>query len=640
MGFQISCLGDVKRASYHGGFFGDIVAGVRQVMLPAQWRALNDEVEGAARSGAVSNFRSAAGLTDARHVGYVFQDSDLYKWLEAAAYQLNQTKDADLEAKADSLIDLIAKAQMPDGYLNTYYQLTDTNLRWTNLKDNHELYCLGHLIEAATAYYQATGKAMLLDVARRFADHVDAVFGREEGKLRGYPGHEEIELALCKLYDVTGESRYLRLAQYFIDERGAKPNYFIEEQRKLGKTYTGEGPFGLTYAQHHLPPRQQETAEGHAVRALYLLTGMADTALRTDDTDLLDACKKVYRNITEKRMYLTGGVGSSHIAEAFTFDYDLPGDTAYAETCAAIALVFFCRRMLDATLDSDYADTMERALYNGCLSGMSLDTERFFYVNPLSVWPEASYQDARKAHVLPERPKWFGCACCPPNLARLLSSLGYYQYSASGREMRMHLYIQGDAIVSVNGMDVAMNVQTDYPLNGIVRVHMGKGDYDLRLRIPGWCEAFTVTMNGRTVTPEITNGYALIKGPFDGDELILSMPMQPRRVYAHPAVRDAVGKTAVMMGSVVYCLEEKDNGPNLHLVSLPKNAALEVADDPALLSGTRVVRARGLRQPETAGPLYTSNTPPDPAETTLTFIPYHKWANRGANEMTVWIREV
>jgi Putative glycosyl hydrolase of unknown function (DUF1680). len=341
---------------------------------------------------------------------------------------------------------LIAKVQQSDGYLNTYFTIKEPDKKWTNLRDCHELYCAGHLIEAAVAYYEATGKKKLLDVACRFADHIDSVFGSEPHKKKGYPGHEEIELALIKLYRLTKEEKYLNLSKYFIDERGKRPLYFEIEAKERGNTNFFDlwNKLGPKYFQVHLPVREQTTAEGHAVRAVYLYSGMADVALETGDKSLVNACKRLWDNLTKKRMYVTGSIGSMSIGESLTFDYDLPNDTNYSETCASVGLVFFAHRMLQIDPDRQYSDVMERALYNTVISGMSLDGKKFFYVNPLEVWPEACEKNKVKSHVKYTRQPWFGCACCPPNIARLLTSLGKYIYSKKAKEVFVHLYVDSE----------------------------------------------------------------------------------------------------------------------------------------------------------------------------------------------------
>lgn len=635
---HIASVPALSRTDVSGGFFGDIVRRVREEMLPFQWKALNDEV-GGAKSHCIENFRIAAGQSQGEFYGYVFQDSDVAKWLEAVAYQLSARPDAALEKLADDVIELIGAAQQPDGYLDTYFICTGLENRWTNLRDKHELYCAGHMLEAAVAYAQATGKPRFLEIMQKYVACIDATFGPEPEKLHGYPGHEEIELALCRLYELTGDERALRLAKYFIDERGKAPNYFEQEQKKLGQEYFPDGAYGFKYAQHHLPVREQTTMEGHSVRALYLAAGMAHTALLTRDETLLDACRTLFENVSKKRMYVTGGVGSTHVGEAFTFDYDLPNDTVYAETCASIALIFFCRNMLRMELDGRYGDVMERALYNTCLAGMSLDQKTFFYVNPLSVWPEASRCDPNKEHVLPVRPKWFGCACCPPNLARLLSSLGQYCYAATDDAVMVHLYVQSAVELDVGGQNVKLSVETRYPEDGAVRIVAGRGRYALKLRLPGWCREYRLSVNGQPVEARPENGYLTVERDFDGDEIRLDMAMPPRRVYANAHVRADVARVAVMRGPVVYCLEERDNGAELHLLSLPRESALREEFRPDLLEGTAVICAEGRRLIPAEGDALYGEVPPEVQAAPLTFIPYYKWANRGENEMDVWIRE-
>ena len=355
-------------------FFSRLMDTARTKVIPYQWEALNDRIPDAEKSHAVANFKIAAGLEKGEFAGCVFQDSDLAKWIEAAAYSLMWHKDEKLEKELDDIIDVIEKAQMPDGYLDTYYIIGDPEKRWTNLKDNHELYCAGHFLEAAVAYYQATGKRKLLDVLLRLVDHIDARFGPEEGKLKGYPGHEVIEMALVKLYEITGEEKHLKLAQYFIDQRGQSPLYFKEETERNGNGfYWKNSYFQYQYYQAGKPVREQTEAVGHAVRAGYLYSGMAAVARAAQDESLLEACHRMWDSIVNRRMYITGQIGSADYGEAFTFDYDLPNDTAYAETCAGLSLVFFAQRMLQIEQKGEYADVMERALYNGTISGMSLD---------------------------------------------------------------------------------------------------------------------------------------------------------------------------------------------------------------------------------------------------------------------------
>ncbi len=363
----------------------------------------------------------------------VFQDSDLYKWMETVAYSLNLEKDSKWEKIMDEVVELIEDAQEDDGYLNTYFSANHPDKKWTNLKDDHELYCIGHLIEAAVAYYEATGKNRIIKIVNKAIDHISEVIGEGEGKLAGYPGHPEIELALMKLYKITGKEAYVELCRFFIEERGKEnPTHFFDEECKSrGVEPNNE----YSYYQAHLPIREQATAEGHAVRATYLYSGMVDLASILKDEELLEVCRTLWENTVTKRMYVTGGIGSSSFEERFTVDYDLPNDRAYTETCAAIALIMWAHRMVQIEADSKYTDILELALYNGALSGISLDGKSYFYVNPLEVWPHTANCRHDMETVKPTRQPWFGCACCPPNIARLLASLGQYIYSTNKSEL-------------------------------------------------------------------------------------------------------------------------------------------------------------------------------------------------------------
>ncbi|WP_026486269.1 glycoside hydrolase family 127 protein [Caldanaerobius polysaccharolyticus] len=637
----------LKQVKINEGFWWNYVKLIKDVVIPYQWDVLNDRVPGVEPSHAIRNFRIAAGEIQGEFAGMVFQDSDVYKWLEAVSYSLVVYPDPELEKTADEVIDLIARAQQNDGYLDTYFIIKEPDKKWTNLRDCHELYCAGHLIEAAVAYYEATGKRKLLDVACRLADHIDSVFGPEPSKKKGYPGHEEIELALVKLYRVTGEERYLKLSKYFIDERGKKPLYFeIEAQARGNKNfYSMWDELGPSYFQVHLPVREQTSAEGHAVRAVYLCSGMADVAVESGDESLIQACKKLWDNITTKRMYITGGIGSMSIGEAFTFDYDLPNDTAYAETCAAVGLVFFAHRMLQIDPDRRYADIMERALYNSVISGMSLDGKKFFYVNPLEVWPEACEKNKVKAHVKYTRQPWFGCACCPPNVARLLTSLGKYIYSTGENELYIHLYVDSEVQAKITEKEVKVKQQTQYPWDGKIAIDIcaeREAEFTLLLRIPGWCKDAKVRVNGEEIEIGAMNkGYVSIKRRWGKDrvELLLSMPVLKMR--ANPNVREDEGRVAVQRGPVVYCLEEVDNGSNLNNIVLPKGSKFEVEYEKDLLNGVCVIKAEAER--EDYGPwgeeLYEADVNVTYKPVSIKFIPYFAWANRAPGEMMVWVRE-
>ena len=626
-------LRDVQVAD---GFFSRYADLVREEVIPYQWEALNDRIPGAEKSGCLRNFRIAAGQEAGEFTGMVFQDSDIGKWLEAVAYSLTTHPDAALERTADEVIELLEAAQREDGYLDTYFIVKDPKNRWKCLRDCHELYCAGHLLEGAMAYWQATGKDRFLNVMRRYVDYIATVFGRGEGQMRGYPGHEEIELALCKLYDVTGEKKYLDLAAYFIDERGRDPKYFLEERKTRGDAFHWEGndAQGMEYFQAHAPVREQTEAVGHAVRAVYLYSGMADVAMRTGDEGLLEACRRLYRNIADKRLYVTGAIGSTYIGEAFTFDYDLPNDTAYAETCASVGLIFFMKRMLEADGAAEYGDMMERALYNTVLAGMAMDGKSFFYVNPLEVFPEADEKDPSKRHVKTVRQKWFACACCPPNVARLLADLGSYIYRRKGSAVTADLFI-GSRLALPGGAEL---IQTsEVPFGGKVTFTLrgAAQGFSLRVRCPEWAEGVTCTAPCRK-----ENGYIAIQKDWqDGDSVTLVFGMEPRRIYANPLVRQDAGKVCLMRGPLVYCLEEADNGANLHLLRLPEGEPVEAVRGEGALFGMTLLRARGRRLVPRGSKLYAPDRQGREEETRLTFVPYFAWGNRDKGEMAVYVRE-
>ncbi len=579
---------------------------------------------------------------------HIFWESDVAKWIEAAAYVLagEGTADPELERRVDEVVELLRGAQQSDGYLNVHFTLVEPDKRWTNLRDWHELYCAGHLIEAAVALFEATGKRTLLDVMRRYADYIADVFGPHPDAKPGYPGHEEIELALVRLARATGERRYIELSRTFIDRRGTRPNYFETEAAARG-----EGPGAvrqrLHYWQAHRPVREQVTAEGHAVRAMYLYSAMADLAGENEDAELLEACVRLFANVTERRMYVTGGVGSSAEGERFTCDYDLPNDTAYAETCAAIGLVFWAARLLQLDCDARYADVLEQALYNGTISGVSLDGRRFFYVNPLAVHrtPEQlagkTGTDERFAGV---RREWFGCACCPPNIARMIAAVGRYFYSTAPGELAIHLFGRNRATMEVDGQTVTVTQETRYPWDGAVRVRIDPDSparFGVRFRVPNWCPEASFRINGRTVDPQIVRGYARFEREWrqgDALECVLAMPVQ--RVYAHPSVRFNCGRVAFRRGPIVYCFEGADNGNGLDEISVPRNAEFQPRWKADLLGGVVVLQGRGrrLRRDGTTEKLYAVETPGE-EWTGLQAVPYCVWENRELGDMLVWVRE-
>ncbi len=650
------------------GFWQKEIELVRTEVLPYQWAALNDRVAGAAPSYCMRNFalagkqnreRAAQGAhfqepkyrdrgfevlpedpdnPKEEFYGFVFQDSDFSKWIEAVGYSLAQHPDAELERIADGAIDTVCAAQQADGYLDTYYILNGRDKAFSNLKDHHELYCFGHLVEGAIAYYEATGKDKLLQAARRFADYIEQHFGAQDGKCKGYPGHEIAEMALARLYEVTGEQKYLDLSKFFLDARGTRPYYFDTERPDAIKKGT-EQDLRYQYYQAHLPVREQDEAVGHAVRAVYLYSGMADVARLTLDESLYNACEKLWNSIVNEKMYITGGIGATHIGEAFSLPYDLPNDIAYAETCASIGLVFFARRMLEISPDSKYADVMERALYNGILSGMALDGKSFFYVNPLEVVPEACRKDERKAHIKAVRQKWFGCACCPPNLARLLSSVGAYAYTETEDTLFVHLYVGGTLTKTVHGKTAKIRLQSAFPWDGTVRISVQAKDCPLKLalRIPDWCETYTAKSLENAKT-NIENGYLYIEKSWEDEETVtLSFPMEVRLMAANPKVRETAGKVAVTRGPLVYCMEEADNGKYLHLLSVQAGGEIAVRDTQICNTFAKAIEISGFRREIGQGNALYAPVQAEPRTSVrLKFIPYSMWANRGENEMQVW----
>jgi len=557
----------------------------------------------------IRNFEVAAGLAEGKFQGIYFNDSDVYKVLEGVAYALHAHPDAKLEAQLDEVIAKIAAAQHDDGYLNTYYTLVEPDKRWTNLHVRHELYCAGHLFEAAVAHYRATGKRTLLDVAIRFADHIAGIFG--EGKRVGVPGHEGIELALVKLYEVTGKKKYLDLAKFFIDKRG----YANRE-----------------YSQDHIPVREQSEIVGHAVRAMYLYSGVADVAARTGDKALMAAMDRIWPDVAHRKMYITGGIGPSASNEGFTVPYDLPNDTAYAETCAAIGMALWNHRLVLLHGHAKYADILERVLYNGSISGVSLDGSKFFYVNPLA---------GRGHH---HRQSWYGCACCPTNVVRFIPQAGGYLYATSPNGVWVNLYAASEAAVKLNGKEIKLIQETDYPWSGQVKLTINPASpatFDVNLRIPGWCEGATAWLNGKAIdsTPG-ENGYLRISRKWRrGDTITLDMPMPIRRIAANPKVAANVGRVALQRGPVVYCLEAVDNGGSVRDIALPREAKLEARFEPDLLGGVTVLRGKALRRKPVEWGDVLYQPVPQSEEISIVAVPYHAWDNREPGEMLVWLPE-
>lgn len=578
------------------------------------------------------------GMTNMPHV---FWDSDTAKWLETAADDLIINPDPKLAKIVDEVAKLIVSSQQPNGYINSHFTVVEPDKIFTNLRDQHELYCAGHLMEAAVAHYQATNDPFLLNALTRYADYIASVFGTEPGKKRGYCGHPEIELALMKIYDTTKQRKYFDLAKYFVDERGQDPLFFIEEAKLRGEKISSDFMAEIkkmVYYQAELPIREQDEIQGHAVRACYLYAGVTDVARESKDETLFMASKRLWEDCTLKKMYITGGIGTSRHNEGFTTAYDLPNDTAYCETCAAIALVFWSQRMLQIDCDSRYADIIERAIYNAILSGVSLDGNRFFYENPL---------EANLEKKTVERHDWFGCSCCPNNLSRLISTIGGYLYSLDDHSIYIHQFIQSKGEINYEKQSIQIVQETNYPWDGKVKIILNPQqpvNFTLKIRIPGWCQSFKLNLNAKPIEQgdvPIEKGYLAIKSQWkQGDfiEMVFNMPVE--RMYAHPKIIFDSGKVALQRGPLIYCLEGADNEEGLGEYILPQSSHLTAHFDPSLLGGVMIVEGKAIKRDPRDWENVAYRTQADSYhDVKLTAIPYYSWANRGKHEMIVWIRE-
>ena len=551
-----------------------------------------DQIEN--QTGRIRNFENAA-KGEGEHSGIFFDDSDVYKALEGMAYSLINNPDPELEKKADEWIDKFAAAQQPDGYINTFYTLTGLDKRWTNM-DKHEMYCAGHMIEAGVAYYQATGKRKLLDVCIRMTDHMMSQFG--PGKRHWVPGHEEIELALVKLYQTTQEQKYLDFAYWLLEERGHGHG-----------TMGDEGKWNPVYYQDIVPVRQLTDISGHAVRCMYLYCGMADVAALKNDTGYIAAMDRLWDDVVHRNMYITGGIGSSHDNEGFTEDYDLPNLDAYCETCASVGMVLWNQRMNQLTGDSKYIDVLERSLYNGALAGISLGGDRFFYVNPL---------ESKGDH---HRQEWYGCACCPSQLSRFLPSIGNYIYASSDDALWVNLYIGNTGQIRIGETDILLTQETDYPWDGSVKLTISTSlplEKEIRLRIPNWCKTYDLSINGKRINVSEEKGYAVIKDWKSQDVIALDMDMPVEIVAADPHVKENFGKRAIQRGPLVYCMEEIDNPEYFDQIQLSPSTTFQTAFVSDILNGIKTIKTNGRAQ-------------------SATFIPYYAWDKRKAGKMRVWI---
>jgi hypothetical protein len=576
----------------------------------------------------IRNFEKVARGKNEKHEGIFYDDSDVFKALEAIAYSLKNHPNPDLEKKADEWIDKIAAAQLPGGYINTYYSLGRLDERWTDMS-MHEDYNGGHLIEAAVAYYQVTGKRKLLDVAIKFADHFDSLFGPE--KRHWVTGHQELELALIKLYNTTKNKKYLDLSYWLLEERG----------HKYAKGYTWTDWRDTAYAQDVVPVREQTEITGHAVRAMYMYTGAADVAALTGDEGYMKAMKAVWEDVVYRNLYVTGGIGSSGSNEGFGVDYVLPNEQAYCETCASVGMVYWNQRMNLLTGDSKFIDVLERSLYNGARDGLSLDGDRFFYGNPLA-------SDGRH-----NRREWFGTACCPANIARLISSLGDYIYGFSDKGIWVNLYIGSNTTAKIGKNDVPINLETNYPWDGKIKIAVNpksKTKFALNLRIPGWAQGeavpgdlfvfedktkknFTITLNGKPVSYNMKNGYAVIERDWKkGDAIELNLLMEVKRIVSRPEVKQNIDRVALQRGPLVYCVEGADNGNQAWNLILPDQATFQTTHQKDLLDGITTIQFDAPTvQISNDGQSVTTEIKK------ITAIPYYSWCNRGQNQMQVWL---
>lgn len=576
----------------------------------------------------IRNFEKVARKKGEKHEGIFYDDSDVFKALEAIAYSLKNHPDEAIEKKADEWIDKIAAAQLADGYINTYYTLGDFDKRWTDMS-MHEDYNGGHLIEAAVAYFDATGKRKLLDVAIKFADHFDGLFG--PGKKHWVTGHQELELALVKLFKATGNKKYLTLAHWLLEERG----------HRYARGYTWTDWKDTAYAQDVIPVRDQKEITGHAVRAMYLYTGAADVAALTGDEGYMNAMKTVWEDVVYRNLYLTGGIGSSGRNEGFGVDYELPNEQAYCETCASVGMVFWNQRMNLMTGDSKFIDVLERSLYNGARDGLSLSGDRFFYGNPLA---------SKGQHF---RREWFGTACCPANIARLVASLGDYVYGVSGNALWVNLFVGSNTTIRFGKSDVPVTMETNYPWDGNVKLTVqpkSKLNFEMRLRIPGWARgeavpgdlfrfeetqsrSITLAVNGKPVSYTIEKGYAVIKREWKkGDAVEWSLPMEVKRVVSRPDVKQNEDRVALQRGPLVYCVEGADNGNQAWNILVPDQASFSTTHRSDLLGGITTIEFQAPTvQVSEDGMSATTEV------RKITAIPYYAWCNRGQNAMQVWL---
>ncbi|MDT2821982.1 glycoside hydrolase family 127 protein [Enterococcus devriesei] len=624
-------------------------------VLPYQWEVMNDSAdinithepggndEHQEHSHAIQNLEIAAGLKKGTHNGYTFQDTDVYKWLEAAAYSLRYQPNEELQTITDRLIDLIEEAQEEDGYLVTFFQIEAPERKFARLKQSHELYTMGHYMEAAVAYYDVTQNQKALSIAIKMADCLVEHFGHGADQIPGYDGHPEIELALARLYEATEKQAYLTLAEFFINERG-QDDFFDRQIQKDGferDLIDGMRNFPLSYYQAAEPVREQATAEGHAVRVVYLCTGMAQVARLTGDKSLLATCQRFWNNIVKQKMYITGGIGSTNIGEAFTGNYDLPNDTMYGETCASVGMAFFAQEMLKLETKGEYGDVLEKELFNGIISGISLDGTHFFYVNPLQADQEISSHNPSREHVLNKRAEWFGCACCPSNVARLIASVDRYIYTVKDETILSHQFISNMATFE-NGITIQQT--SNYPWEGMVSYTIENNSAEAQqigIRIPEWSQKKAqLLIDGVEKRLQVIDGFVYLEIPTGTTTLQLTLDMSVKKYQANEKVVYNFGKVAIQRGPLVYCVEETDQTTDVWKYTLTKEGQFRYAFEADLLGGVGAIYA-DAQLPETAhtDALYQEYRTPQFKETQVKLIPYYAWANRTSENMEVWINQ-
>ena len=638
----------MKNTTITDSFWRSYIDTIHDVVIPYQYQVLNDELDidvvaernddslPVGKSHALENFRIAAGITQGEHFGWFFQDSDVYKWIESVAYSLMDQPNDEMEAITYEVIDLIGQTQEDDGYLNTFFQIKAPQLKYRQLYFSHELYCSGHLIEAAIAYDIATGKDQLLNIAIKNANHILKHFGPEDGKIHGACGHQEIELALVKLFEYTDNKDYLDLANYFIEIRGEDPDSYNNEiSSNINEGLSSENPrVDLTYLQAYIQPKSQEEAKGHAVRMLYMLIGMAKIGQHNKDSSVIEACNRLWEDITHKKMYVTGAVGGTVHGEAFIGQYDLPNDTMYCETCASVALVNFALEMFKITQNAEYLSVLERGLYNTVLAGASVDGKHFFYVNPLEVNPTSIKNTPDKGHVKPTRPEWLGCACCPPNYARTVASLSRYIYLVDDKNVYVNLFVDS----SYSDDDFSIKLTSNFPYSNQATFHYEGHHQFIYIRVPEWTENFTIKGADYVVNEY---GFAVVNVSGQAD-FEVSFEQPTRSICTNPLVSQNINALAIQRGPFIFCAEEVDNTSLLHLFEInpmdsASRASIKLTNKILPETLTIELPAKKTSLWDTSASLYSHNMADNKEDTTITLIPYHLWGNRGENEMRVWL---